>query len=138
MELPLEIRRFKEIREEQGQTQAEFAELLKIKTSTSDIERGRTKLSGVVVTELLKQFGINPLWLFGESNQKILPLHRIDTMPKVITLDSEEQENIVMVNQKAAAGYPHNVQDVEWYPTVTGFRFAFTAIPQCYLSRFSN
>lgn len=121
MELPLEIRRFKEIRDDQGHTQSEFAELLKIKTSTADIERGRTKLSGVVVTELLKQFGINPLWLFGESNQKILPLDRVDTMPKVITLDSEEQENIVMVNQKAAAGYPHNVQDVEWYRQLPAF-----------------
>ncbi len=121
MELPIEIRRFKEIREEQGATQAEFASLLGVKTSTADIERGRTKLSGSVVMELLKQFSINPLWLFGESNQKRLPLHRVDTMPKVISLNSEENENIVMVNQKAAAGYPHNVQDVDWYRQLPAF-----------------
>ncbi len=26
-----------------------------------------------------------------------------------------------LVNQKAAAGYPHNVQDVEWYETLPAF-----------------
>ena len=121
METTIEIKRFKEVREENQYTQTEFAELLGVKSSTADIERGRTKLSGTVVMELLKHFGINPLWLFGESNQKLLPLHRVDTMPKVITLNSEEHENILMVNQKAAAGYPQNVQDVDWYRNLPAF-----------------
>ena len=71
-ELPSEIRRFKEIREDHDFTQSEFAEQLGIKHSTADIERGRTKLSGRVVTELLRLFNVNPLWLFGYSNQKHL------------------------------------------------------------------
>ncbi|MCF4101939.1 LexA family transcriptional regulator [Gillisia sp. M10.2A] len=116
-----EVKRFKEIRDDHHFTQAEFAELLGIKNSTADIERGRTKLSGKVVAELLRQFGVNPLWLFGDSGQKYLPVNRGDVTPKVITVNSAEEENIVLVNQKAAAGYPHNVQDVGWYQQLPAF-----------------
>ena len=116
-----EIRRFKEVRDENNFTQAEFAEVLGIKNSTADIERGRTKLSGKIVAELLRQFGINPLWLFGESNQKYLQVTKGDVSPKVVSLNSAEEENIVLVNVKAAAGYPHNVQDVEWYQQLPAF-----------------
>lgn len=117
----IEIKHFKEVREENNYTQTEFAELLGIKNSTADIERGRTKLSGKVVSELLRQFGINPLWLFGDSGQKYLQLSKGDVFPKVITVDNADNENIVLVNQKAAAGYPHNVQDVEWYHQLPAF-----------------
>ena len=67
-DVTLEVKRFKEIREDHNFTQTEFAELLGIKNSTADIERGRTKLSGKMVAELLRQFGVNPLWIFGDSN----------------------------------------------------------------------
>lgn len=116
-----EVKRFKEIRDDHNFTQTEFADLLGIKNSTADIERGRTKLSGKIVAELLRQFGVNPLWLFGDSSQKYLPLNKGDVSPKVITVDSAENENIVLVNQKAAAGYPHNVQDVDWYQQLPAF-----------------
>lgn len=117
----MEIKRFKEVRDDHNFTQSEFANMLGIKNSTADIERGRTKLSGKVVAELLRQFGINPLWLFGESRQKYLELSRKDVSPKVISLNSAENENIVLVNVKAAAGYPHNVQDVDWYQQLPAF-----------------
>ena len=117
----IDIKHFKEVREENNFTQSEFAELLGIKNSTADIERGRTKLSGKVVAGLLSRFGINPLWLFGESGQKYLQLSKGDVSPKVVTVDSADNENILMVNQKAAAGYPHNVQDVEWYNQLPAF-----------------
>lgn len=117
----IDIKHFKEVRDENNFTQSEFAELLGIKNSTADIERGRTKLSGKVVAELLSQFGINPLWLFGQSGQKYLQLSKGDVSPKVVTVDSSDNENMVMVNQKAAAGYPHNVQDVEWYQQLPAF-----------------
>ncbi|MDT0644796.1 LexA family transcriptional regulator [Zunongwangia sp. F363] len=117
----IEIKHFKEVREENNFTQAEFAEVLGIKNSTADIERGRTKLSGKVVAELLRQFGINPLWLFGDSGQKYLQIAKGDVSPKVVTVNSADNENILMVNQKAAAGYPHNVQDVEWYNQLPAF-----------------
>lgn len=116
-----EIKRFKEIREDHNLTQSEFAALLGIKNSTADIERGRTKLSGKIVAELLRQFQVNPLWLFGESSQKFLTLSAGDVSPKVITVNSSEEENIILVNQKAAAGYPHNVQDISWYQQLPAF-----------------
>lgn len=117
----LEIKRFKEIREEHNFTQTEFAALLGIKNSTADIERGRTKLSGKIVAELLRQFGVNPLWLYGDSQQKHIVLSKGDVSPKVISLNSAENENIILVNVKAAAGYPHNVQDVDWYRQLPAF-----------------
>ena len=30
-------------------------------------------------------------------------------------------QSFALVNQKAAAGYPHNIQDVEWYETLPAF-----------------
>ena len=116
-----EIKRFKEIRDDHNFTQSEFAALLGIKNSTADIERGRTKLSGKIVAELLRQFEVNPLWLFGESSQKFLAVSKGDVSPKVITVNSSDEENIILVNQKAAAGYPHNVQDVSWYQQLPAF-----------------
>lgn len=120
-ELSEEISRFKEIREENQFTQAEFATILGIKNSTADIERGKTRLSGTVVAELLKKFGVNPLWLFGESRQKYLDLNKGDVSPKVVSLNSADNENIALVNVKAAAGYPHNLQDVDWYQQLPAF-----------------
>lgn len=115
------VKRFREIREEHNFTQTEFAALLGIKNSTADIEREKTRLSGKVVSELLGQFGVNPLWLFGESRQKYLQLTKGDVSPKVVSVNSAENENIILVNVKAAAGYPHNVQDVDWYQQLPAF-----------------
>ncbi|AXT51282.1 XRE family transcriptional regulator [Aquimarina sp. BL5] len=115
------IQRFKSIREENHFTQSDFARILNIKNSTADIERGKTKISGKVVSKLLQEFGVNPLWLFGESEQKRIQLHNGDVAPKIVTVDSENNENIVLVNVKAAAGYPHNVQDVDWYQQLPAF-----------------
>jgi len=115
------IQRFKSIREENHFTQADFAKILNVKNSTADIERGKTKISGKVVSRLLKEFGVNPLWLFGESEQKEIKLHNGDVSPKVVTVDAQNNENIVLVNVKAAAGYPHNVQDVDWYQQLPAF-----------------
>ncbi len=115
------IKRFKQIREENHYTQSDFARILQIKNSTADIERGKTKISGKVVTRLLQEFNVNPLWLFGESDQKKLELYSDNVAPKVITVDSLNNENIVLVNVKAAAGYPHNVQDIDWYQQLPAF-----------------
>ncbi len=120
-ELAIEVRRFVEVRREQGCTQSEFANLLGIPNTTADIERGRTKLSGKVVMELLGRFKINPLWLFGESEQKHLATSNANVIPKVVTVDSSDKENMVLVNAKAAAGYPQNIQDASWYRQLPAF-----------------
>ena len=121
MENELTLKRFTDIRRELGFTQAEFAQLLGISNTTADIERGRTKLSGKVVAELLKQFKVNPLWLFGESNQKHLETSNTSVIPKVVTVDSSDNDNMVLVNAKAAAGYPQNIQDTSWYQQLPAF-----------------
>jgi phage repressor protein C with HTH and peptisase S24 domain len=119
--IAVEARRFKKVREEQHHTQQSFAELLGIGTTTADIERGKTKISGKAVMELLRQFRINPLWLFGNSFTQYVDLSGGDVSPKVITVDAQDNDNILLVNQKAAAGYPQNIQDVEWYETLPSF-----------------
>ncbi len=120
-ELPIEIIRFKEIRESHSHTQQSFAALLGIKNSTADIERGKSKISGSILVELMDQFNINPLWLYGKSEQKILEL-RVNTAPKVLTVDPENNDSMVLVNVKAAAGYPANIQDLEWYESLPAFQ----------------
>jgi SOS-response transcriptional repressor LexA len=119
--LSIEARRFKKVREELSFTQQSFAELLEIGVTTADIERGKTKISGKIVMELLKRFQINPLWLFGDSYTKLVDINGGDVSPKVVTLDIGKNDIIALVNQKAAAGYPHNIQDVDWYETLPAF-----------------
>lgn len=121
MENELTIKRFTEIRRELGHTQAEFARILGIPSTTADIERGRTRLTGRVVAELLRQFKINPLWLYGESNRRHLEPSSVSVMPKMVTVDTAENENIVLVNARAAAGYPQNIQDASWYRQLPAF-----------------
>ncbi len=121
MENELTLKRFTDIRRDLGYTQAEFAKLLGVSNTTADIERGRTKLSGRVVTALLQQFKINPLWLFGESEEKYLDTAKTSVIPKVVTVDSADQENMVLVNAKAAAGYPQNIADTSWYRQLPAF-----------------
>ena len=113
--------RFSELRRSLGYTQSQFAELLGIGPTTADIERGKTKLSGKVVTELLRQFNISPLWLYGLSNEKESQKGSLEVLPKVVTVDSSDRENMVLVNAKAAAGYPQNIADTSWYEQLPAF-----------------
>ncbi len=121
MSVEEEFKRFKQVREELKLTQATFADELGIGTTTADIERGRTRIPGHAVKELLKKYHINPLWLFGESGQKYLRAEEVAMSPKVITVNNEGKENIVLVNAKAAAGYPLNIGDAQWFETLPAF-----------------
>lgn len=121
MENEITLKRFTDVRRELVYTQTEFAKVLGISNTTADIERGRTKLSGKVVAELLKQFKINPLWLFVESDSQYLETSKTSVIPKVVTVDSADNENMVLVNAKAAAGYPQNIQDTSWYKQLPAF-----------------
>ncbi|OAD90796.1 DNA-binding protein [Aequorivita soesokkakensis] len=113
--------RFKSLREELRHTQQSFAQLLDIGATTADIERGKTKITGKTVMELMSQFNINPLWLYGKSLEKYIDAIRGDVSPKVITVDSSGNDGILLVNQKAAAGYPNNIHDMGWYQTLPAF-----------------
>ncbi len=119
--LSIEIQRFKQVREEFNLTQSAFADNLGITASASDIERGRTKLPGWAVMKLLQEYHVNPLWLYGKSDKKYLNPNITDVMPKVINVDNTGNENILMVNAKAAAGYSDNIRDQNWYEEVPAF-----------------
>jgi len=121
--LSIEASRFKKVREDQRYTQQSFAQVLGIGASTVDIERGKTKIPGKAVMQLLKQFNINPLWLFGESFDQYVTSNVSDVSSKVITTNSDNEDSIVFVNQKAAAGYPNNIHDVEYYKNLPVFNF---------------
>lgn len=120
-EIGIAAKRFTDVRRTLGHTQSDFAKILGISSTTADIERGRTKLSGRVVAELLKRFNINPLWLFGESSQQYMATSNNSVIPKVVTVDTSENENMVLVNAKAAAGYPQNIHDTSWYRQLPAF-----------------
>jgi phage repressor protein C with HTH and peptisase S24 domain len=119
-EIPIEAKRFKQVREELGKTQSEFAEILDAGSTTADIERGKKKITGKIVTELLRQFHVNPLWLYGDSYNKYLETS-LSTAPKIITMDTSDRENMIMVPIKASAGYASNVLDTDWYNDLPAF-----------------
>ncbi|QRR01830.1 LexA family transcriptional regulator [Dyadobacter sandarakinus] len=121
MAVDQEFKRFKQIREELNLTQAAFAEELGISTTTADIERGKTRIPGQVVKELLRRYYINPLWLYGDSSQKYLNMDKVPVQPRVVTVDQLGKDNIVLVNAKAAAGYPHNIGDAQWFEKLPAF-----------------
>jgi phage repressor protein C with HTH and peptisase S24 domain len=119
-EISTEAKRFKQVREDLGKTQSEFADLLDAGSTTADIERGKKKITGKIVTELLRQFNVNPLWLYGNSYNKYLETST-STAPKIITMDTNDRENMIMVPIKASAGYASNVQDTDWYNELPAF-----------------
>lgn len=119
MSLPIEAKRFKQVRTELGLTQAALAEELGIK-SVADVERGRVRLHGHAVARLLERYHINPAWLYGHSKQKRIATGP-ETQPRVVTLEGSGNENIVAVSAKAAAGYPENLSDQEWYDALPAF-----------------
>ena len=115
--------RFKQVREELGYTQAAFAEILGIKSTTADIERGKVKITGRIIKDLLSKYKINPLWIYGESKQQYINIHAQDVSPQVVSVDSQGSENILMVNIKAAAGYSGNIEDQQFYKGLPAFSF---------------
>ena len=119
-EISTEAQRFKKVREDLSKTQSEFAQLLDAGSTTADIERGKKKITGKIVTELLRQFNINPLWLYGNSYNKYLETSQ-STAPKIITMDLSERENMIMVPIKASAGYANNLQDTDWFNELPAF-----------------
>ena len=119
----LAAKRFKSIRDQHQLTQKQFADNLGIKNNIADIERGRTKITGYTVAMLTKSFGINPLWLYGLSAIKEIRAQNMNVSPKLVTVDSTDNENMVLVDVKASAGYPSNIQEPHWYHELPAFNF---------------
>lgn len=122
MKVNTEAQRLKQVRAELKMTQPQFGQYLGIST-TYDMERGKTKISGEIVYKLLKDHNINPLWLYGESDQKYLNPKSKSVSPSVVTVDNLGFENILMVNEKAAAGYAGNLNNQDYHEQLPAFSF---------------
>lgn len=106
-------KRLQTIRETLGFEIEEFAAKLEYPLYNT-VESGDKDLPGGLVAKLMQKFSVNPLWLYGHSNKRFLDTSS-NTAPKFIALDAEEEEGILMVNQKASAGYSQNIHEGEWY-----------------------
>lgn len=119
----LSIKRLQIIRESLGFTIEDFAERLAYPLYES-VEGGKNDLPGALVTKLMQHFSINPLWLYGESNLRFLDTSS-NTSPMFISLNDSGEENILMVNEKASAGYAQNILDKEWYNELPSMKLPF-------------
>lgn len=110
----LSIQRVKVIREALGYEVAAFANKLDYPLYAA-IESDGKELPGILVMKLMEVFSINPLWLYGKSTKRFLEMST-NTAPKYITIDENNEEGgILMVNQKASAGYSQNINEGGWY-----------------------
>jgi len=119
--LPIEAKRLKLIRTELGLTQLSMAKSLRTTQSIADMERGRIRIPGNIVTYLLDEFKVNPAWLYGLSEQKFLSISTPDVSPKTVAIDAAGEENIFLVSSKAYAGYTDNLHNVEWFNDLPAF-----------------
>ncbi|HLW15256.1 MAG TPA: S24 family peptidase [Flavobacteriaceae bacterium] len=118
--IALSIKRMRIIREALGYGVEDFAKKLEYPLYES-VEKDGNDIPGILIAKLMSVFSINPLWLYGESNMRFLET-TTSTAPKFITLDAEEEEGILMVNQKASAGYSQNIHEGEWYKELPSMR----------------
>lgn len=135
--------RIKNIRKELGLNQTEFAQKIGItQTSLSQIEGEKNGISYDVFKAIVAEFNVNPMWLmdglgemfplssFGSAQDDkfgSLPADKNKNqqrgvLPLVIQVSDDQEENIVMVDQKAAAGYLQHQQDPEYIAKLPSFR----------------
>ncbi len=110
---PLSVKRIRVIREALGYNIEEFSNRLDF-SEYEVVENSNIDLPGILVAKLMQVFSVNPLWLYGESTMRFLNTTS-NTSPKYITINESGEEDILLVNQKASAGYPQNIQDQDWY-----------------------
>jgi len=94
----------------------------------SDGSRKKTKPGYDVLMAIIKEFDINPDYLFGKSQHML----NIETetsnqtyagIPQVVSADTKGDENIVFVSQKARAGYLNGYGDTEYVEHLPIFKF---------------
>lgn len=120
--------RIKNLRKELGLNQTEFAQKIGItQTSLSQIEGEKNGISYDVYKAIVSEFGVDPIWLmdgigtmFRSSASGAARTENV--LPLVVQVGSDEEENIVMVDKKAAAGYLQHQQDTEFIARLPSFR----------------
>lgn len=127
--------RIKILRKELGLNQTEFAQKIGItQTSLSQIEGEKNGISYDVFKSIVSQFNVSPMWLMEgigsmlssfDSASSSLGSARDDkrsVLPLVVQVSDDQEENIVMVDKKAAAGYLQHQQDPEYIAKLPSFR----------------
>lgn len=119
--------RIKNLRKELGQNQTEFATRIGItQTSLSQLEGEKNGISYDVFKAIVSEFNVNPVWLMDGvgtmySNENATSISR-GAIPLVVQVDKDDEENIVMVDRKAAAGYLQHQQDPDFISKLPSFR----------------
>ncbi len=90
-----------------------------------DGTRKRTKPGYDVLTSIIKEFNINPEYLFGMSDIMVKERNPINGnytgTPQVVSTNSEGNENIVFVPTQARAGYLSGYGDTEYIEKLPTF-----------------
>lgn len=119
--------RIKNLRKELGLNQTEFATRIGItQTSLSQLEGEKNGISYDVYKAIVSEFNVNPVWLMDGvgamySNDNAASTSR-GAIPLVVQVDKDDEENIVMVDRKAAAGYLQHQQDPDFISKLPSFR----------------
>lgn len=118
--------RIKLLRKTLGLSQTEFASAIGItQTSLSQIESGKNGISYDVFHAMVSQFKVAPFWLMdgdGSMFPKPGEQEKNSALPLVVTVAEDGDENIVLVDQKAAAGYLEGMHDREYVQRLPAFR----------------
>lgn len=118
--------RIKILRKQLGMSQTEFAGEIGItQTSLSQIEGEKNGISYDVYKAIVARFNVDPLWLMdgkGEMLRSEEAQRRSGVLPLVVQVSGDEEENIVVVDKKAAAGYLQGQSDPEYIAKLPSFR----------------
>ncbi|WGD35818.1 LexA family transcriptional regulator [Olleya sp. YS] len=90
-----------------------------------DGTRKKTKPGYDVLSAIIEEFNINPDYLFGKSEvmlkQDVAQIQTYSGVPQVISVNQENEENVVYVPVKARAGYLDGYGDSEFIETLPSF-----------------
>lgn len=91
----------------------------------NDGSRKKTKPGYDVLSAIIDEFNINPDYLFGKSpvmlKQDVLNIQTYSGVPQVISVNEENEENVVYVPIKARAGYLDGYGDTEYIEKLPSF-----------------
>ncbi|HAE13653.1 MAG TPA: transcriptional regulator [Bacteroidetes bacterium] len=103
-------------------SQQELADLLEVgRTAIANYESGIANPGHKTLLALVNIFGISLDELLYQDLQET-GINRKEFQPVVVTVDKSGQENIVLVDTKAAAGYPTRYLEPEYYKELPAFQ----------------
>jgi transcriptional regulator with XRE-family HTH domain len=118
--------RIKIIRKQLGMSQTEFANTIGItQTSLSQLEGEKNGISYDVYKAIVAKFNVDPLWLMDGKGEMYISndaKQKSGALPLVVQVAGDDEENIVMVDRKAAAGYLQGQSDPDYISRLPSFR----------------